>query len=329
MSEFRIGSACTGYAGLDLVVQAVFGGEHAWMAENDPHASTVLAHHYPAVPNLGDITTLDWAGVEPVDILVAGFPCKDISKAHRAGQGDGIHGKRSGVWKNVAEGVRALRPGLVVLENVTAIRTRGLDVVAADLAAVGYDAVWTCLRASDVGAPHKRDRWFALAFPRDVVPSVLLGLHGPGSGHGRVTPAAVGVLLPTPTARDWKSAASNLVGTNSRPLPEVLVNRPLDANWVDPLGTDYGPAVRRWESVLSRPAPAPVEPGTKGNIRISPLFSEWMMGLPPGHVTAVPGVPRKHQLRVLGEGVVPLQGVAAIRTLISILADVLGLEAVA
>jgi DNA (cytosine-5)-methyltransferase 1 len=153
MNGLRIGSLCTGYGGLDAAVQAVIGGEHAWMAENDPHASKVLAHHWPTVPNLGDITAVDWAGIEPVDIIAAGFPCQDISNA---GPREGIRGKRSGIWKNVVEAVRVLRPGLVVLENVTAIRSRGLNVVAADLAAIGYDAVWTCLRASDIDAPHIR-----------------------------------------------------------------------------------------------------------------------------------------------------------------------------
>src|SRR5437879_10155185 len=132
------------------------------MAENDPHASKVLAHHWPTVPNLGDITAIDWAGVEPVHIVAAGFPCTNISNA---GPRDGINGNASRVWKNVAEAVRVLQPGLVVLENVASIRTRGLDVVAGDLAAIGYDAVWLCVRASEVGAPHPRDSWFCLASP--------------------------------------------------------------------------------------------------------------------------------------------------------------------
>src|SRR2546422_8369947 len=93
-----IGSLCTGYGGLDIAVHAVFGGEIAWMAENDPHASKVLAHHWPATPNLGDITAVGWADVEPVDILAAGFPCTNISNA---GPRDGINGKDSRVWKNV------------------------------------------------------------------------------------------------------------------------------------------------------------------------------------------------------------------------------------
>lgn len=73
----RIGSLCTGFGGLDLAVELVLGGRLAWYAETDPHASTVPAHRWTGVANLGDIRAVDWATVEPVDILTAGFPCQD------------------------------------------------------------------------------------------------------------------------------------------------------------------------------------------------------------------------------------------------------------
>jgi hypothetical protein len=73
----RIGSLCTGYGGLDLAVEVVCGGRLVWYAETDRHAQTVLANRWPGVANLGDIRTVDWAAVEPVDILTAGFPCQD------------------------------------------------------------------------------------------------------------------------------------------------------------------------------------------------------------------------------------------------------------
>ena len=158
----RIGSLCSGYGGLDMAVEQVLGGELAWVADPDPGAIAVLAHHYPDVPNLGDITTVDWADVEQADIVTAGFPCQDLSYA---GQGEGIQeGNRSGLWHTIADALGVLRPRLVVLENVRAIVTRrpGLDVVLADLARLGFDAEWTCVRASDVGAPHQRNRWFLL-----------------------------------------------------------------------------------------------------------------------------------------------------------------------
>lgn len=162
----RVGSLCTGFGGLDLAVDMVLGGRLAWYAETDPHANTVLAHHWPEVTNLGDIRTVDWSTVAPVDIVTAGFPCQDISNA---GKRAGITGAHSGLWTAVVAAVRALRPPLVYLENVAALRRRGLDVVHADLAAIGYDTSWLCLRASDIGAAHRRDRLFLLAVRADLL----------------------------------------------------------------------------------------------------------------------------------------------------------------
>jgi len=160
----RIGSLCTGYGGLDLAVDAVLGGRLVWYAETDRHACTVLNHRFPGIPNLGDIRTVDWATVAPIDIVTAGFPCQDISDA---GKRQGITGASSSLWTAVADAVRHLRPRLVFVENVAALRRRGLDVVQADLAALGYDTSWICLRASDIGAAHRRDRLFLLAARRD------------------------------------------------------------------------------------------------------------------------------------------------------------------
>jgi DNA (cytosine-5)-methyltransferase 1 len=154
------GSLCSGYGGLDLAVMAVTGARLSWVAETDRHAAAVLARHWPDVPNLGDVTALDWAKVPPVDLVSAGWPCQDISYA---GPGAGItEGTRSGLWLTIAVGLRRLRPSYVFLENVSALRTRGLGRVLGDLAALGYDAQWTCLRASDAGAPHRRDRLLIL-----------------------------------------------------------------------------------------------------------------------------------------------------------------------
>jgi len=78
----------------------------------------------------------------------------------------------------------------------------------------------------------------------------------------------------------------------------------------------WAPAIERWE-YLTRPAPDPVELGRRGNRRLNAAFSEWMMGLPAGWVTAVPGLSRNDQLRLIGNGVVPQQGAAALRWLLA------------
>ena len=171
------GSLCSGYGGLDLAVMAVTGARLAWTAETDRYAAGVLAHHWPGVPNLGDITALNWARVPPVDLVTAGWPCQDISYA---GPGAGItEGTRSGLWLHIADGLRRLRPSYVYLENVAALRTRGLAKVLGDLAEIGYDTQWTCLRAADAGAPHRRDRLLVLAV-RPGEAGRLAAAVGPG-----------------------------------------------------------------------------------------------------------------------------------------------------
>lgn len=184
MTQPRIGELFAGYGGLGMGVQEVFGGDVVWFSEIDPAPSKVLAHHWPAIPNHGDITKIDWGQVEPVDILTGGFPCQDVSLAgNRAGIKDGT---RSGLWSEFARAIEALRPGLVVIENVRGLLSAqahsdmepcpwcmgdGADVVAlrafgavlADLAVLGYVGRSVGVRAADAGAPHGRYRVFIVA----------------------------------------------------------------------------------------------------------------------------------------------------------------------
>lgn len=156
-----IGSLCSGYGGLDLGVQAVLGGRVAWHVEYDRDPSKILAHHWPDIPNHGDVKTTEWANVEPVDVLTAGYPCQPFSNAGlRKGANDPRH-----LWPDVARAVGALRPRLVVLENVRGHVSLGLADVLADLSDLGYDAAWGLVRASDAGAPHARARIFIVATP--------------------------------------------------------------------------------------------------------------------------------------------------------------------
>ena len=181
----RAGSLCTGYGGLDLAASYVLGAELVWLAENDPDASKVLAERYPGVPNLGDITKLDWSLVELVELLLLGFPCQDVSAAgKRAGMQPGT---RSGVWSYCARAIGVLRPRLVIIENVRGLlsarahsdvepcpwcvgdaadrQLRALGAVLGDLSSRGYDAEWETVSAADAGACHLRERVFIVAWP--------------------------------------------------------------------------------------------------------------------------------------------------------------------
>lgn len=166
----RIGSLCSGCGGLDLAVAAVLPAHPVWFAEHEPPtakqpnppqaAAKVLAHRWPDVPNHGDLTATNWSTVDPIDIVTAGWPCQPWSVA---GRRKGANDERA-IWPAIATAIRDLRPHLVVLENVPMVIGLGeLARVVGDLAAIGYDAVWTCVRASDVGAPHRRERVFIVA----------------------------------------------------------------------------------------------------------------------------------------------------------------------
>jgi DNA (cytosine-5)-methyltransferase 1 len=175
----------------------------------------------------------------------------------------------------------------VVIENVAALRWRGggLDIVLAELHHAGYDCLWTSLRASEIGAPHRRERVFLLAWPRHQ-----------RSGRSPVTQTL---------------AAPSQVNPPTR-LPAITSTAAnTDVAW-----GPYEAAIRRWEATLGRGAPCPVEPGRSGRLRLAPRFVEWLMGLDDGYVCDV-GLPRTAQLRILGNGVVPLQAAYAARLLLA------------
>lgn len=198
----KIGSLFTGYSGLDMAVERLFDAKTVWVSDIEKGPSRLLAHHYPDTPNLGDITKINWADVEPVDIITGGSPCQDVSQAGaRKGMSEGT---RSNLWVAMRGAVSALRPRYVVWENVRGALSaradsdmgwaegllddrpaeriptqekdhalRALGRVLGDLADLGYDASWATVPASAVGAPHKRERVFVLAWDQDAP-------HAPG-----------------------------------------------------------------------------------------------------------------------------------------------------
>ncbi len=174
----RVGSLFAGIGGFDLGLERA-GMTVAWQCEINPFAQHTLNKHWPDVPCYDDITALRGEEVEPVDILCGGFPCQDISNA---GKRAGIEGERSSLWGEVARLVGELRPSYLIVENVAALRRRGLDRVLGDLAALGYDAEWDGLRASDFGAPHRRDRIWIVAYPGGERREGGLCLSGDGRG---------------------------------------------------------------------------------------------------------------------------------------------------
>jgi DNA (cytosine-5)-methyltransferase 1 len=159
-----VGSLFSGIGGLDLGLERA-GFRVIWQCESDLFARRVLAKHWPGIPCYPDVRDIDGTAERP-DMLCGGFPCQDISKAGQVIDREyaGINGERSGLWSEFARIIRVLRPRFVLVENVTKILDGGLGRVLGDLASIGFDAEWSCLPASAVGAPHVRDRLFLLAY---------------------------------------------------------------------------------------------------------------------------------------------------------------------
>ncbi len=178
----RIGSLFSGIGGLELGIEVALAevgipARVLWQVEIDPFCRSVLARHWPEATRYEDVRSVTgmhrpecdldddcWSSdriLAPVDLICGGFPCQDIALP---GNGAGLAGERSGLWRDYARLVRELRPRFVVIENVAALLSRGIGTVLGDLAEAGYDAEWTCVRAADVGAPHGRERLFVVAY---------------------------------------------------------------------------------------------------------------------------------------------------------------------
>lgn len=178
------GSLFAGIGGLDLGFERA-GMACRWQVEIDPWCRRVLAKHWPDVPRHDDIKTFppergDWS----VDVICGGFPCQDISNA---GKRAGINGERSGLWSEMLRVIRVVRPRIVVVENVAALASRGLDRVLGDLSEIGFDAEWRIISAAEFGAPHLRRRLFIVAYSRGHVSDAgceLLEVGGARDGDG-------------------------------------------------------------------------------------------------------------------------------------------------
>ena len=392
----RIGSLFSGYGGLDLAVERVFGGEVVWHVENDPAPSTILARHWPGVPNFGDVKSIDWAQVPSVDILTGGYPCQPFSAAgRRKGEDDDRH-----LWPYVREAIRVLRPRYTLLENVAGHRSLGFGRVLGDLAEDGMHVRWVSVRASEVGAPHHRERLFILVTPADSdcsgqqseqqpfpVPEEVAAFVGgefplpelmfptpvaqpPGGtpanhlrkkpGRARVTDLAMIVehglletggelpdefgVLPTPRAAASRTSRSTMLASGSSPSLEQAVEiaagemprelrswEEAPASWQPSSAPAlrwgrYEDCVRRWERVFGMLAPEPTEPCRSERPRLSARFVEWLMGLPSGWVSDVPGVSYSAQIRALGNGVCPPQALVALMHLLGWIAPAAGIE---
>ncbi len=169
VKKYSIGSLFAGIGGFELGLERAIPGAYTlWQVEENTFCQKVLAKHWPEARIYEDVRNITKNNIEQVDILCGGFPCQDISPA---GKREGINGEKSGLWWEMHRIISELQPKAVIMENVAAITIRGLGTVLGSLSEIGYDASWCTIRAADFGAPHKRERWFCIAFPKTI------GLH--------------------------------------------------------------------------------------------------------------------------------------------------------
>ena len=199
--KLRVLDLFSGIGGFSYGLEKTGLYETIAFCEWDKKCQLVLDKHWPSIPKFSDIANL--VCLDPstlsdvqskvvvgsrVDVITGGFPCQDISLA---GKGAGLEGERSGYWKHYKRLIQDVAPKGVIIENVSALRSRGLDQVLQDLNEIGYDAEWHCITASHLGATHQRDRIWIIAYRRSVggegfKPLECLGPSGQ-RGAGRKT----------------------------------------------------------------------------------------------------------------------------------------------
>lgn len=263
----------SGIGGFSLGLERA-GMETVAFCEVDKHAQKVLKNHWPKVPIFEDVRDLSFLDFEEgeIDLICGGFPCQDISVA---GPKKGLAGKRSGLWFEYWRLINEIRPKYVIIENVANLRNLGLARVLKDLRAIGYNAEWHIISACSIGAPHRRERIWIIAY------SMFSGLQGHG-GHG-----GPGEARKTRMEGEARSGAM-------RPLKKGFVTYPDDIR----LGPASSPAQEKqeWRSKTA----ARFRPLFRQIFSVEPAICRGNDGFPRG----VDG-PRKQQIKQLGNAVVP------------------------
>lgn len=312
----RVGAVCAGYGGLELALAlAGFETELAWYSEIEEAPTELLRTRFPQAKGHEDVTQIE--DVEQVDIVTAGFPCQPVS---HAGARAGIVDSRW-IIDDVCRVASLAGARFLILENVAGLLTANdgdaMAAVCAAMAGNGFSRwEWRTLRASDVGAPHQRKRWFCVAArdaesigrnePTAQRPGERQQSGRPTGGPDSATPDADVLSV------RWHGRTASRAETPGQDEQAGPVCDRFGATSRGRFG-GYAEAIYRWEPVIGRRAPDPTASG-----RLNPVFVEWMMGLPEGWVTDLP-LKRPEKLAMLGNGVVPLQGAVASRSLFSTL----------
>ena len=269
-------SLFSGIGGFDLGAHwAGLKFDGHFYSDIDPYANRIMQARFPNAIPLGDVTKIKVEELPHGDwIICGGFPCQDISFA---GKGVGLAGARSGLWFEYSRILEGLRPSFAVVENVGALVGRGLDRVLISLAALGYDAEWQDIRASDVGAPHRRERLWIVAYPNAEC----------RDGSGR---AWDGRPQSPDSSEAMADAAQHGCGQRRTWRPHSGGSREAESTLCDP----YRARLEEWDRSES----------TRGSHPAS-VFRDWW-AIEPDMGRVAHGVPsRVDRLKCLGNSIVP------------------------
>lgn len=140
------------------------GHECVWACEINPYARTVYERRFAPVPFQRDIHHVRPEEIVPADLWVGGFPCQDISSAGARSERRYLDGSRSGLWWSWYRLISAVRPPVLVVENVPGNLDRWLPELLGSLAEIRYHALWFPLSLSEFGAPDRRTRIVIVAY---------------------------------------------------------------------------------------------------------------------------------------------------------------------
>jgi DNA (cytosine-5)-methyltransferase 1 len=308
-------------AGGGILGGHLLGWRTVCAVEWEPYAACVLAARQndgflPPFPIWDDVQTFDgkpWRGI--VDVISGGFPCQDISIA---GNGDGLEGERSGMWREMARIIHEVRPRFVFVENSPMLTSRGLGRVLGDLASMGFDAKWGVLGANDIGANHKRDR---------------IWIRGEQMGNSYDNGQITSEIISSPTQRSNSSpprqeqtceskgsseqygelAYTECVGWSQGASEHGTSNDQKSTNYIGDCGQTQSNKVGNTKSTGFTPCLEGQRQGESWRASIG--SSQWWEIEPPVDRVADGMVDRVDRLKAIGNGQVPLCAATAWRIL--------------
>ena len=243
-----------GIGGFSYAATKLVGGYRTTQfIEIDPFCQKILKKHFPFTPIHDDIRTFT-AIPGQYDVICGGFPCQDISGANSSRVGI-TEESRSGLFYELMRVIRLVRPKYVIMENVAAILNNGLDIVLGELSEAGYDAEWSIISASSLGAAHRRSRWWCVAYTNNYgsSPSSINEVNDktdPSSQERQNQISKSSRSSESSDSRIVRSSEGNVTDSNSEGLQREILSKMESGIWSAKHTRRLDP---NWRSYVSKP----------------------------------------------------------------------------